>query len=1366
MKVIQAACRYTAGTLSYSLFVLFAAGIVSFAAAQTSINKSSGFPVIRNYLPKDYKAHNQNWAITQDNRGILYFGNSNGLLEFDGNNWRTIKIPNGVVRSLAVDKHGTVFAGSADDFGYIRRKSTGEPEYISLTAHVNSGEPIGHVWFVFEKEGEMLFITDKALYVLGFSAKDYDKPSVRIYTAPQRFRIAHKVSGKIYILERSTGLMEYTRGGLQKIEGSEIFTGNTIFSMLPYEEKSNRILILTRSLESYIYDGKTFEPFKTELPAILKNKNIYLPGQRLEDGNFAINTTDAGLLIMSPEGKIINMIDMKSGLADDGVIYTYHTNGKLWLGLQNGIAVLDVPSPVSVYDSRNGLKGSVVDVLTTGDYIYAATTSGVYYSPLTGSAAGAGKMFTKIPFETDEAWKIIKYKDGVLALTTNGLLQIGGPRAGEIKSAWRGSYMIYPSKYYPGRFYLGLESGAAVIENKGDTWSEPVMLKGLSTAVRYIQEDADGILWLGTSYNGVYKMNAGDYPAGSLMQVSDGYIGTEDEIKIFPVGGKLLFVNKKGVYVFNKEKNGFEPESSIGLNRLTDEQEIVFLLETQDKTIYLASINKAGEQVISSLVPEAGAYKRSNLSFLKTAIDHGNNTAVFSIYKDEEENNIWFCGSDGIVSYNNAYSPLDRKSGKQYSALIRKITANQDTVLYSGGAATESGNGEGEPQFPSDFSSLRFEYSSMNYDGPLARYSYILEGLENTWSAWTTESQKDYTNLPPGRYTFRVKAKDIYDRTGEEAVYAFTIMAPWYLAWYALILYSLCAVLLMYTIVRWRVTYLVKKNIQLENIITERTRVITEQAEKLKEMDEVKSRFFTNISHEFRTPLTLIMGQLEAVKSALTDLPLKKKLEMGYQNAGRLLRLVNQILEISKIESGTQTLHAEEKDLVGFIRHLLFTFESVAEQKGITLEFIKGQEEISVWMDTEKMERVFINLIGNAVKFTEAGGRIRVSVEVLKNEESAADGKAVVIIKDTGIGIAADRLRYIFDRFYQADRSDKSDTEGTGIGLTLVKELIDLHKGEISAESEPGRGTIMTVKLLRGDAHLSEKEKKRSVAGKSTHQANIQKEQLLIMQEGAASFTEHEDTITEDAKDTILVIDDNADIRQYIREQLEEEYTVVEAKDGVSGFETGVQLIPDLIITDVRMPGMDGYELSRSLKRNAMTSHIPVIILTARSGTEDKLIGLETGADDYLVKPFSSRELVLRVKNLISIRKLLRQKYEKLTDINPGEIAESPIDREFLERVIGTIDKNIGEETFGAEQLAEENAISVSQLNRKLNAILGKPAGQLIRTRRMEKAAKLILAGETALKDIAFNVGYSDQSNFTRTFKKHFGKPPGEYLGG
>jgi signal transduction histidine kinase/CheY-like chemotaxis protein/AraC-like DNA-binding protein len=547
--------------------------------------------------------------------------------------------------------------------------------------------------------------------------------------------------------------------------------------------------------------------------------------------------------------------------------------------------------------------------------------------------------------------------------------------------------------------------------------------------------------------------------------------------------------------------------------------------------------------------------------------------------------------------------------------------------------------------------------------------------------------------------------------------------------------------------------------------ISEASKTIEKQAQELRRLDEMKNRFFANISHEFRTPLTLMLGQVDSVISRIENHALKGRLFMASENGRRLLQLINQLLDLAKLESGKMQLHVAQQDLIPFLKNHFYAFESLAEKKRMRMEFHSEETALEAFFENEKMGKVFFNLLSNAMKFTEEGGSVTMRVSKKTPDSRFPDGFAEITVSDTGVGIPEDRLPYIFDRFYQVDDSNTREWEGTGIGLSLVKEFVELHHGEVSVESEFGKGTSFTVRLPLGDVVFKKSEIATGMTGRAT--GDFFMAETAGEEKSGENFPEGAGKLPPDlGNDAIrlLVVEDNPDMRSYLCDHLMEAgYHVTATVNGEEGLSTSLEHLPDLIISDVMMPRMDGYEMSRRLRSNERTSHIPIIMLTAKAGEEDKIEGLETGVDAYLTKPFSERELLVRVKNLVHLRRQMRERFSTATVIRPSEVSAAPMDQVFLKKVIETIEAHIGDEQFGVEPLSEAVSMSVTHLNRKLNALIDQTAGNLIRSMRLQRAAELLEKNAGSISEIAWQVGFSDAAHFTRSFKQQFGVPPSEW---
>jgi signal transduction histidine kinase/DNA-binding response OmpR family regulator/ligand-binding sensor domain-containing protein len=646
---------------------------------------------------------------------------------------------------------------------------------------------------------------------------------------------------------------------------------------------------------------------------------------------------------------------------------------------------------------------------------------------------------------------------------------------------------------------------------------------------------------------------------------------------------------------------------------------------------------------------------------------------------------------------------------------------------------------------------LEFEFAAIDPGGQhRISYRYKFEGLDDGWIDPKGRRSVRYPGLSPGDYVFRVKAVNRYGRwPDQERAIAVSIAPPWWRAWWAYSAYGILLAGLLFLGYRLRLRQIqLQQNADMEHF----------QAERLAEVDRLKSRFFANISHEFRTPLTLILGPADQAIETTQEPSTRQKLKLIRDNAGKLYGLVSQLLDFSQVESGTMKLTVSEGEVIGFLRRIVMSFESWAERKKICLRFISAVESVAGFFDADTLEKIMNNLLSNALKFTPEGKSVEVIVRCSVRSEGGNNEIDYVEINvtDTGPGISTEHLPNIFNRFYRADNSHA--VEGTGIGLALVWELTQLHHGTIVVESMPGIGTQFTLSIPIGRTAYKPEEIAESPAG-------------ITMKEGytiTESSTGHEASSPEvivDGKPIVLVVEDNADLRVYIREFLATNYAVHEAGDGREGFERATEIIPDIVISDVMMPEMDGVELCRALKQDVRTSHVPVILLTARAGTDSKIEGLETGADDYVTKPFDAKELLARVKNLIESRKQLRKKFSAGMVLKPGDVAVTSLDDRLLKNIMTVIERNMARDEFSVDDLAKDVCLSRSGLNRKVHALTNLTPVELIRYVRLQRAREMLENNGGTVADIAYQVGFTSPAYFSSCFHERFGVIPSQVRG-
>jgi signal transduction histidine kinase/ligand-binding sensor domain-containing protein/DNA-binding response OmpR family regulator len=652
-----------------------------------------------------------------------------------------------------------------------------------------------------------------------------------------------------------------------------------------------------------------------------------------------------------------------------------------------------------------------------------------------------------------------------------------------------------------------------------------------------------------------------------------------------------------------------------------------------------------------------------------------------------------------------------------------------------------------------------FRFSSLDYNTPeQIKFMYKMEGFDRDWIVSGNRHIATYTHLDDGIYYFKVRGTNSDGQwSNNEKSIKLIITAPWWRTVWAYVFYVSMILLGLIMIRKFELT-----RTKLRNEL----RVRELESKKSREIENMKSRFFANLSHEFRTPLLLIKGPIEQLLEGKA-INKEENYELIHKNSIKLQTLIDQLLELSQLESASIPLNAKYENIIPVLRGLFYSFASLAEAKKINLKFTASGERLFLWIDKDKLEKIINNILSNAFKFTPDGGSISIDLKRILSKNKAY---AEILISDTGIGIPQNKIDKIFDRFYQVDDSSRRSFGGSGIGLALVRELVDLHKWQVKVESEVGKGTQFILEIPLDDSVLSENEKVRSgiqfsidneaESGTSNlTDADLSKQDITSIQSDLEIPLQKSK-----AKSSILIVEDSEDVRNYINGLLKNDYQIVLAENGEKGLSTALEYLPDLIISDIMMPEMDGLEFCRRIKSDWKTSHIPVILLTAKASGESKIEGLETGADDYITKPFSYRELSIRIKNLLEQRKRLREKFGKDGILKLENISPNKADQEFLQTAISIVDKNISDPLFDSEELAEQIFLSRSQLHRKLQNISGQSTGEFIRTIRLKKAARLILENQFSITQIAFEVGFNSPSHFTKAFKQMFGYLPSEFL--
>ena len=651
---------------------------------------------------------------------------------------------------------------------------------------------------------------------------------------------------------------------------------------------------------------------------------------------------------------------------------------------------------------------------------------------------------------------------------------------------------------------------------------------------------------------------------------------------------------------------------------------------------------------------------------------------------------------------------------------------------------------------------LTLEFSALDFTAPLQnKYRYQMTGMVDNWVESGTRRSATFLHLPAGSYTFKVQGSNSQgvwsDKITELKV---TVMPSWWRTWWAYIVYTLLLALGIRAYFTFSVNRAqLKAQLNFEQL----------EAKRIKELDTVKTQLYTNITHEFRTPLTVIMGMAQQVISKPAE-HFKNGMDMIIRNGQNLLNLVNEMLDLSKLETGKMQLQLVNGDIITFLRYVVESFVSLAESQQKQLHFLAEMDDLYMAYDPEKIRQIITNLLSNALKFTDEKGNIYIAVSGNRMPGELFISTVTIKVKDTGIGIPEGQLEHIFDRFYQLDNSYTRKAGGTGIGLALTRELVKLMDGEITVKSPPtgaNKGTEFTVTLPLKNIPAAEDAPPAVKA--------IVPQTIVTAAALPKKFANDKQP---KEKPLILLVEDNADVVAYTASCLPD-YRLAVGKDGREGFDIGRELIPDLIITDVMMPFVDGFELCRQLRLDEHTSHIPIIMLTAKADMESKMEGLQQGVDAYLEKPFHREELLIRIKKLLELRKNLQQYYLKKAGLGnspiPAETTaqepadESKIENEFVKKVRTAIEQHLQNTDFTVEQLCKLVFMSHSQLHRKLDALTGCSPNKFIRIVRLNKATSLLKNATISIGSVALDCGYNDPGYFARVFKQEYGLTPQEW---
>ncbi|UXP32778.1 ATP-binding protein [Reichenbachiella agarivorans] len=1320
-------------------------------------------------------------TMTQDQQGMLWFGTRDGLNRYDGNKISVFRnnaqdpnsISNNDILDIAVDATGDLWIGTYNGLNHYNLKTERFTHYFKDQSTQKSISN-NTIWSIdILPSGEILLGTADGLNVLNPDTDTF----VSYYHDPSNPKsVSHSHVLKIFTDSKNQTWVG-TEAGLnrmtQQADGSYVFDrinlGNsedsgTDFIQAITEDQQGSIWVGSKSNGLYELSpqGELKAQFKKEAreSSLINNNVRALEIDKL--GRLWVGTYD-GLSRMEHYGiflSVRNDTQSQNSISENKIKSIYCTdNGSVWVGTYyGGLNMWDQSNfnfgHIKQQNVGEGLAYNVVSsIIDNSSYLYFGTEgSGItalekqtgeysYYNQQNAALSSNNIKAMRWNQASGDLW-VCTFNAGlnVFNTTTNQVTQLLDVNNGLSNNSVYDVVAISEEEWLLGTFGGGLNLYNHLTQEIKWIMNDPNDPKSLSDdQVRTLMKDSKGNIWIGTQ-NGLSFLSAQHVVSRSFQFERYFYDAEsksgEDVLVIFESKDHTIWVGTKetGLHQLTDEGfvtvdlfSGYESTSNI----------IHSIEEDNAQALWIGSNNG-----IMRYEPQSATKKLFEESDGLLSNEFNSNASLYSI-----SGKMYFGGPAGVSWFDprdlkeNLYTPNVTLTGLKINN--RRVIPGDETEVLSTALSTMR-------RIVLDYDQANFtlEFALPSFVNPDKNmFVYRMKGLEEEWN-FSSVPEVSYAIQNSNSYLFEIKGINNDGNISSEItkLHIYVHPAPWKSVT-AFMLYGLIVIVALYILYR-----MIKSKARLQYELDLEHRINLQQ----QEMNQVKLQFFTNISHEFRTPLTLILGPLEQIiQDYKGSSSMFKKLKVMEQSASQLLKLINQLMDFRKIENKQANLEAAEGNLVKFVHEIFLSFKILAKNGGYKYTFESDQEDIRVYYDRDKLERVLYNLLSNAFKFTPEGGEVKVQI-------SEKEGQVDILVADSGQGIEPENLDKIFDRFYQVRSGSRHQetSKGTGIGLALAKSIIDLHKGSLEVESQLEVGSQFTIKLAKGKDHLDDSQ----VIGEFKDSEDLTNYRMDAVDDWNSKTTLDVDRlIREEDKKTVLVVEDNDHVRGFILELLSGEYNLIEASNGQMGMEMALAEVPDLIISDVMMPVMDGIEFCSQIKSNLKTSHIPFILLTARTSLIFKYEGLESGADEYINKPFNVRELELKVRNLLRFVANLKKKFRDNKQITPSEITITSIDEELLNKAIEVMNDNIENQFFDVALFASELGVSRTMLFTKVKAWTDMTPNDFILSMRMKRAAQLLEQGKINVSQVSYKVGFKNPKYFTKCFQKYHHTTPSAY---
>ncbi|NLR91837.1 hybrid sensor histidine kinase/response regulator transcription factor [Flammeovirga agarivorans] len=1341
---------------------------------------------IQLYSTKNGLVQNDITSIYQDSKGLMWFGTNAGISRFDGYSFTnysmdTHQLTSNIISCFQEDQFNNLWIGLLNSGICRLNLETGEMTSFRNVqdSKILSSNNVHSL--ALDDEGNLWVGTTKGLNRIPADELTKDQLKVQKYYANHHNSKSILSNGVVKLFnDRNGNLWVGTKKGLQiAIKPSNNQPSYT------FKEISNTkippVKDITESEDGVFFSGPHgIQLFNEEKSSLRKVSTSRFNTLCIDPNKYMIGGTRKGLLFMEYDEVSGTYIQKKhihsenfDALKINIITEVYKDKlGVIWIGTKGGGVIKYNPNGKRFKDiyktndpssiSYNKIRSIYED---SKGRIWVGTQGGAL-NVLENSSKGMNvgyKSFTIENLKPNTTFDITEWGDQ---------LMFGIRKKGKV-------------------YQMDIDTN---LETLTDIDAKFLLTENEDAPSFTIQSDGDDVIWLGTYGKGLIRgiknngkiewtniSNQKDLQQGKVKLIRNILIDSYGNLWVGSSDG-LVFISKeeklKDRPAFEIYQHHEDQKNSLSYNYLLP------VFEASNGEIWIGTMG-GGLNIVN---PEK--VNGDGISFEHIKIDDGLPSNIIKSILEDDYQNLWIASNNGITRINldsreiKNYNISDGLQDNEFSDLAACKLKNGDlmfggvnginyftpheivddylvgdlvftelSVLNKNIHVNDTLDGNvilkkniqytQKIQLNHDQNSFAVQFAGLHYGSPFKnKYKYKLNGFDENWITTNADFRiAKYTNLSPGNYTLEVKASNGDNIWNPKSLYLdIEIAAPWWATLWAKVLYVIAIVGFIYLFSRFSLIT-VKKRHQLELEQFER--------EKLEHLSQMKLQFFTNISHELRTPLTLIHTPIEQLMSkgnAYSSLEKEKYYKLIHKNVNHLMNLVNQLLDFRKMEQGHTALQVKQGDWVLFTEQIYHSFKEFANHERVDFSLDIKTHSIKGLFDQDKLKKILNNLLSNAFKFTYAG-QVKMTIQQENNH-------VVIEVKDTGFGISEEHLKYLFEPFYQVDNQTKSKSEGTGIGLSFTKSLVELHHGTIEVESKQNAGSTFKIQFPLDEVAYQDDVKIESIS----------EEAVVIENEEEEELTAQEEELSLTTKPKIVIADDNPAILDLLYDLLKDTFKVYKAEDGEKAFQLAKEVMPNLILSDIMMPIMDGYELTRKIREDVQVCHLPIILLTAKNSNDSKLKGYEYGVDAYVTKPFNTEVLMARINTLVENRKRLQKNFRTNIDTQPSEVTFTSIDERFLNRLIDIVEENISDPKFTVEKLAHEYGTNPLRLNQKLKALTEQTAKIFIRNIRLKRAAQLLKMGRYCVSDVTYEVGFSDLKYFRNCFKKEFGVPPSHFL--